>query len=530
MSDNTLTIVPQQASLTSDTTVKQPAAIAPSPATNLSSERSAAIAPSLLGEYYIIACVDEKWGLGRDDTIPWHCPADMRWFRKITSVAPEGKTNALIVGSRTAKIIGRNLPGRRTFIVGRDHHKTLHDAITEVRKCTDVFNVFCIGGAKLYQAALRNSAFSRVYLSHVEGSYDSDVFFDKEALECRYVRQKFTGGEEYLGVKTALGEKTAVLTSIEYYEDVRGATADRLYCELVERTLREGKLRPNRTGVPSVSIFGAHFGPIPLTDAFGNIVVPMITSRRISFSVAYHELIWFLRGDTTTDYLKQNGVKIWNGNSSREYLDKVGLHDFAEGEVGASYGRSMRNFTTEPYTPIALRDANYVEPKGADQILNLEHTLRTDPFSRRLIVVNYNPLAICALPSCHVMWQMYVDVNDDGQKVLSSLITMRSCDEVLGAPINLTVYSLLTIMFALSTGMKPGTVAFSLGDAHVYHLHAAVKDQITRTSRSSPKLVVSDHIMNLAREQKLSVTSFRFEDLHVVEYYPHPMIHYEMMV
>ena len=257
----------------------------------------------------------------------------------------------------------------------------------------------------------------------------------------------------------------------------------RQYHELMERILAEGVERPDRTGTGTLSVFG-HQMRFDLAEGF-----PLVTTKRVHVKSVVHELLWFLSGDTNVRSLQANGVTIWD-----EWAD-------ADGELGPVYGRQWRAWPT---------------PDGGtiDQIAGVVSTLRSDPHSRRLMVSAWNPADVpkMALPPCHVLFQFYV-----ADRRLSCQLYQRSADVFLGVPFNIASYALLTHMVAHVTGLVPGEFVHTLGDAHLYlnHLEQA-RTQLARTPRPLPSLRLAPGVRD--------IFAFRYEDIAIENYDPHPAI------
>ncbi|MDF2618220.1 MAG: thymidylate synthase [Xanthobacteraceae bacterium] len=257
----------------------------------------------------------------------------------------------------------------------------------------------------------------------------------------------------------------------------------RQYHELLERVLREGTRKDDRTGTGTLSLFG-HQMRFDLAEGF-----PLITTKKLHLKSIIHELLWFLAGDTNIAYLKENGVSIWD-----EWAD-------ANGDLGPVYGHQWRSWP---------------DGRGGviDQIAQVLSDIRRNPDSRRLIVSAWNPADVpqMALPPCHCLFQFYVL---DGK--LSCQLYQRSADIFLGVPFNIASYALLTHMVAQVTGLKPGDFVHTLGDAHLYVNHVEqAHEQLSRAPRALPTLKLNPAVDDLF--------AFRFEDIAIEGYDPHPAI------
>jgi thymidylate synthase len=255
------------------------------------------------------------------------------------------------------------------------------------------------------------------------------------------------------------------------------------YLDLMERVRRHGVAKTDRTGTGTLSVFG-HQMRFDLADGF-----PLVTTKKLHMKSIVHELLWFLAGDTNVDYLKRNGVSIWD-----EWADE-------NGDLGPVYGKQWRSWATP-------------DGRTIDQIQEVVETIKTNPDSRRIIVTAWNPADIpdMALAPCHCLFQFYVA---DGR--LSCQLYQRSADVFLGVPFNIASYALLTVMMAQVTGLKPGEFIHTFGDAHLYSNHLEQADlQLSRTPRALPRLTVNPDVK--------SIFGFRYEDFRVEGYDPHPSI------
>ena len=215
--------------------------------------------------------------------------------------------------------------------------------------------------------------------------------------------------------------------------------------------------------------------------------MPLLTTKRVALKSCIEELLWFMRGDTDASILRKRNVHIWDGNSSRQFLDTVGLNHLRD--CGANYSFQWR------YQGQEYKDCNtqYTKNTKGDQIQNIIHLLKTNPTSRRILLSAWNPsdLNKTVLPPCHVSAQFYVD-KDNG---LSCHMYQRSCDVFLGLPFNIFSYTVLTHILAKKANLKPRKLVISLGDVHIYANHIEqMKEQISRQPLTSAKLIVNDSI------------------------------------
>jgi thymidylate synthase len=282
------------------------------------------------------------------------------------------------------------------------------------------------------------------------------------------------------------------------------------YLDLVEKTIQQGTFKPDRTGVGTLSLFGAQMR----FDLAGG-TLPLLTTKKMAWKSIAHELLWFISGDTNANTLSKKKVRIWDANATREFLDSRGLFEREQGDLGPVYGFQWRHFGAE-YKDMHSDYTN----QGVDQLAQVLHLLKTDPSSRRIIMTAWNPkdLDKMALPPCHMNAQFYVSNNK-----LSCKMTQRSADMGLGVPFNIASYALLTHILAWATNLEPGEFIHSIGDCHVYLNHIEpLLGQLQRHPKPFPKLRITNDTKDIDR---LPITDFQ-----VVDYDSWPPIKMQMAV
>ncbi len=274
-------------------------------------------------------------------------------------------------------------------------------------------------------------------------------------------------------------------------------TADLQYLKLLKKILDEGVKKDDRTGTGTLSLFGAQMR-FDLSEGF-----PLLTTKKVHMKSVIHELLWFLKGETNIQYLKDNGVSIWNEWAT------------PEGELGPVYGKQWRDFN------------------GVDQIRDVIDEIKNNPNSRRLIVSAWNPAVLpdslvspkenaargkMALPPCHCFFQFSVQSSR-----LSCQLYQRSADIFLGVPFNIASYALLTHMVAQVCGLALGDFVHTFGDVHLYLNHTQqALTQLEREPRSLPSIKLNPEIK--------SIFDFTFEDIEILNYDPHPGIKAQISV
>jgi thymidylate synthase len=268
------------------------------------------------------------------------------------------------------------------------------------------------------------------------------------------------------------------------------------YLDLMRHVLDHGHKKSDRTGTGTISVFGYQMR-FDLSQGF-----PLVTTKKCHLRSIIHELLWFLKGDTNIQYLKDNKVSIWDEWATEQ------------GDLGPVYGAQWRSWQTP-------------DGRTIDQISQLIHDIKTNPDSRRLIVSGWNPAVLPdtkfspkdnaamgkqALPPCHTLFQFYVH---DGK--LSCQLYQRSADIFLGVPFNIASYALLTMMVAQVCDLTPGDFVHTFGDAHLYSNHMEqVNEQLSRTPHPLPQMKLNPAIKD--------IFGFNIDDFELVNYLAHPAI------
>jgi thymidylate synthase len=290
------------------------------------------------------------------------------------------------------------------------------------------------------------------------------------------------------------------------------------YLNVLREVITLGTRRPDRTGTGVISKFGTQVR-FDISKS-----IPVLTTKNVSFINILEELLWICRGDTDAKLLSDKKVRIWEGNTTREFLDSVGLKDYPVGTLGPGYGWQMRHQGAK--YDVKFSDTSEYEKEeigGFDQLQYVIDTLKNDPYSRRIVLSYWNPsdFSKTALLPCHVLLQFYVepDPNDPGCPWLSCMFTMRSSDVFLAHCYNVVSYSVLTYILAKKCGMKPKEIVYSVGDYHVYTNHLEqVNTQLKRTPRPFRQLQVSDSVIDKTFHE------MNRSDFELIGYFPHPSI------
>lgn len=314
------------------------------------------------------------------------------------------------------------------------------------------------------------------------------------------------------------------METAEYY--IRKSKEEYQYVDLVEKILNEGFWEEGRNG-RTKAIFG-----YTMRFSLKNDIIPIFTTKKTAWKTCLKELLWFIRGETNNKLLQEQNVHIWDGNTSREFLDSVGLSLYEEGIAGPIYGYQWRYFNAKYNSltgkPIAEnfeetdRDFNNISFKGIDQLQYIIDCLK-DPVkrtSRRLIMTAWNPCQLneMALPPCHVMCQFNVL---DGNK-LSCALYQRSNDVSLGTSFNVASYSFLTHLLAKHCGLVAHEFIHFMGNCHIYEEHIEpMRELLNRDIHQFPKINI--------KEIKENINDYEVDDFEIVGYKSNEVIKMQMV-
>ena len=423
--------------------------------------------------FSIIVAIDSANGIAKDGEIPWNSREDMRFFRDTT--IGKGK-NAVIFGRLTYETIDedhRPLEKRRNVVLSRKMKQdsnpnilifgSLVEALAGLGQQQSAYeDVFICGGEQVYNEVLRDYLYlcKRIYVTKFKNDYACDQFFNFEAIKDLPQAQEPT--------------KTNMFTRYVFSPSIRHDEYH--YLTLLNNVLTNGEARPDRTGVGTKSMFAQHI-EFDIRER-----LPLVTTKKLNYEAVIKELLFFISGSTNTKRLEEQGVNIWKGNTSKEYLAKYNL-PYEEGDMGPGYGHQWRHWGAEYHGATV----DY-KGKGVDQLKTLIDGIRNDPHSRRHILSGWNvsQLKEMCLPPCHLLSQFYVSSD---RKFLDCQLYCRSSDLFLGLPFNIASYAILTYMIGHVTNLKPRRLIINIGDAHLYlnHLEQANR-QLKRTPRPFPKL------------------------------------------
>jgi thymidylate synthase len=375
-------------------------------------------------------------------------------------------------------------------------------------------NIFVIGGGQIYSEAINHPMCDKLYITEIYKDYECDTFFP----DYKDMPFDLTNVSEFhYDQSSNVYFRYLILTSQKMLNTTKELTwknlEEEMYLNTLNEILNDGIEKKDRTGVGTLSVFGKYY-KYDLRDHF-----PAITTKRIFLRGIFEELALYISGKTDNKILQDKGIHIWDGNTSREFLDKRGLKDYEEGDMGETYGFNFRHYGAE-YNGC---DKDYTG-QGFDQIENVVDLIKNNPTSRRILINLYNPATQhkAALPACLCQYQFYVNTV---KKELNLQIYLRSSDFFLANNWNACTGAFLVHMICnlRDIDLTPGDLTVITGDTHIYKSHLeAVKENMMRTPLPSPKLVVLN--------QHKDLRDFVYSDMKIIGYYPYPSIKAEMAV
>lgn len=445
--------------------------------------------------------------------LPWdRIPEDMKYFRETT----QGAT--LIVGRKTFETLPP-LAGRAIIVVSRSNanlNTPTFPRFTTALLYAETLGrpIFVIGGGQIYEEAIKNPYCEKIYLteipSHTKITGTPIAWFPEIPKNYKLYSME------------AVGE---IIKNI-YVNTYNPRSEETTYLESLARIIASGNQKIDRTQVGTISSFGEvlRFNFNKISDEF--YTFPLLTTKRMFWKGVVEELLFFLRGDTNNQKLVEKGVHIWDGNTTREFLDKRGMQNFEEGSLGKAYGFQWR-FWGAPYLGKNATTDDYSKEKHYDQIQEVIKQLRETPESRRIVLSAWNvsDLSEMCLPPCHTMYVFNVQ-EQDGKKQLFCHLTQRSGDMFLGIPFNIASASLLTFILAKVSGLEPGGLMMSIVDAHVYTNHIEqCAQQMDRIPYEFPQLQITKTLNSIEDIEQLTIKDFDLQN-----YTSHPPIKAQMAI
>ena len=487
------------------------------------------------------------YGIGVNNKLPWNIKEDLQNFKKITTLVPQDENieymNAVVMGRKTWDSIPnqyRPLSNRLNVVITSQDYENQEDVIftnwnnfqkeilnyqnnynlniCKSKKKLFINNIFIIGGESIYKLALETKTVKYIYATEVYQKMNCDTFMPNymncsQKFVLNDVSQFYNSNNLHYRFLTYVNHNEFKIQSNEKITQWQNKE-EKNYIRLMKYILENGIERDDRTGTGTISSFG-HQLKFNLRDTF-----PLSTTKRMFFRAIFEELKLYLIGKTDNKILQNKDIHIWDGNTSREFLDKRGLTEFPEGDMGATYGFNMRHYGGE------YKDChtNYGQDVGFDQLSYVIDLIKNNPTSRRIMINLWNPASLnkATLPSCLCQYQFYV--NTQAQE-LNLQIYIRSSDYFLANNWNACTGALLVhlICSLYDVHLTPGELTVVTGDTHLYKTHLEqVRENIAREPYPFPKLVV--------KNKKRDITDFQFEDLQLIGYRAHPRIAADMAV
>jgi dihydrofolate reductase/thymidylate synthase len=428
---------------------------------------------------YIISAVENNRGIGKNNELPWKIKEDLEFFKQMTV------NSTVIMGKNTYDSLPiKPLPNRYNIVITNNIQETenknllfttIINAKEYIKNNTLYKDIFIIGGEQIYTYFVKHV--NKIYLTVIDKKYECDRKFPFISNNYKITK---------VGDKKFDETEKVNYRFIEYTHTRRPCQNENVYLHLAYDILNKGNQRDDRTGTGTVSLFGQQMR-FDISES-----VPILTTKQVGFKLTVEELLFFLRGDTNSKILEDKGINIWKGNTSREFLDKRKLTNYEVGDIGFMYGAQWRHWGSK------YIDCNTdYTGEGIDQLENVINLLKTDPFSRRIMMTDYNPSDADkgVLLPCHgIVVQFYVE-EIENIKYLSCHMYQRSADLFLGVGINILSYSILTYIIALKVDMKPKDLIISFGDIHIYNTHLeAITEQLKREPLTPPILKLNPEI------------------------------------
>ena len=443
----------------------------------------------------IIVAMNEKGGIGFKNRLPWKCKKELAIFKEKTL----GKT--IVVGRKTAECLPR-LEDRKIICLTRNPNNLytllwnndvlLKDSLDDIDYSDG--NIIIAGGESIYESAFARPFFvNKVHISIIKGEHLFDTSFKMEWLKNFIITEKIEFDE------------------FTHYVLIRTSDGEQQYLDILKNILLTGEKRISRNA-ETISIFKNDM-KFDLRNGF-----PLLTTKKMFLRGIIEEFLFFLRGDTDSTLLSEKGIRIWEKNTSEEFISSLGL-PYAKGVMGPMYGYQWRFYNAE----YKLDNGRPLISKGGvDQLAEVVYLIKNDPTSRRILMTTYNPeqAKLGVLYPCHsITIQFYVQ-----NEFLDMFCYNRSQDFFLGVPFNIASSSLLLIIVSKLTNKIPRFFYITMGDSHIYSDHISqVEMQIKRMPFAFPTLQIPD-IKELKDIDSLTANDFILND-----YKFHSQIHAEMI-
>jgi len=482
---------------------------------------------------YVIVAVDSSGGISKDNNIPWNVKEDLMLFKDTTTFSNNGKSNIMIMGKNTYYKLPKNFKfeGRKIYVISKSMYNlkspefydenlkvfgNLKNSLTHSSK-EEYNKIFICGGKRIYDEICylklddEKIVITDLYLTQIHQDYECDNKLEVSKLlknenthELNMIKKNnFTLEDSY-------SKNFVNITFTKYSSNECENKDEQKYLDLMCEIYKHGENKGSRNSLVK-STFGNSL-------KFDLLKFPILTTKKVPLKIIFEELIWFLKGCTNANVLKEKGINIWNGNTTRKFLDDQNLNHYEEGDIGPMYGFNLRHHG-EKYEGM---NKNY-DGKGFDQIKYCVELLHNDPNSRRIIMSTYNPSVAkegCLFPCHGVFIQFYVKNKNE----LCCMMTQRSADYLCGVPFNISSYSLLVYMMCEILNMKPGYLIINFGDTHIYEDHYKfVIRQLLRDPISFPTLSFRDR-------NRIDICDFEYGELNLSGYNHYSHLPIKMIV
>jgi dihydrofolate reductase / thymidylate synthase len=493
----------------------------------------------------IIYAKDVNNGISKNNKIPWFLKKDLQWFQKLTmSFMNIEKKNVVVMGNKTWQSIPSNykpLKNRINIILSKNNFDNLIDETKNLNNTMVISNIdeifsyynlhkpvlWIIGGKQIYEYFLKYSNY--VFVTKIFSRYNCDNMLNDSLLNTfDNIFTSSVNNENGINFQYIVYKNNNAPMNTEYDNNdvikyitndcniLYGNHLDIDYLNLVKDILSTNNIRNTRNG-ETISSFGKHL-KINLKEGF-----PLLTTKKVFWKGVLKELLWFLKAETDSKTLSENGVRIWDQNTTRQFLDSLNL-PYDEGIGGPIYGWQWRKFNEKYPWKDSDSSVSYTEgnEKGFDQLQFIIDEIRRNPSSRRLVMSGWNPnqLDQMCLPPCHMSYQFYVNHGN-----LSCQMYQRSADVFLGLPFNIASTALLTHIIANHCNLGVDSIFICIGDAHIYKDHLeSIHQQMSRIDDnyySLPKLII--------KSQKERIEDYVENDFEIIGYNSSPAIRAKML-
>jgi dihydrofolate reductase/thymidylate synthase len=508
-------------------------------------------------KFNIILACDLAGGIGYNNNLPWDFALDKKYFKTLTTNFFTNIKNILIMGKNTYRIFNN----RESYVVSttlKNDITTGKNVITttetNINNIYDSFSkayddailnegdIWVIGGSRLYECAIKHFACDKIYLTLINGIFNCDIYFNINKYQIEWTSNISHQNDISAQKAEILFSRTKAHCAFVVQNDINRLdnknyelifkignvipNVETQYLNTLYDVLYNGDERVTRNGI-TLSKFNKTLS-FDLQKGF-----PLLTTKKMFWKGIVEELLFFIRGDTDTKLLSNKGVKIWEPNTSKEFLNKMNL-DYEEGLMGPMYGyqwrffnKNYRRFFNKNYRRFFNKNYSNNDNNFIDQLKKVIDEIKNDPMSRRILMTTFNPLQVelGVLYPCHsIIIQFYVEKNENNNNYLCCSMYQRSCDLFLGLPFNIASTSLLLHIVASLTNTIPGTVNIILGDYHIYSEHKEqVLTQLSREPYSLCELVMPN--FNTLEDVEKS----KFEDYKIYNYEHHPAIKANMI-